>query len=642
MSTESASVANKMKLKKAEIQNYRSIPSAVIDFDPSCRILVGINESGKSNILRALSFLSPDRKPDPKLDCREPLPDEDPDQTSFVEFRFGYDAEDYSKLLENWTAAVLTPEDKPVTILKGPKVVDLKEYSLLRAGGTYYVDVAKKTKGARTYTTPPGCRAVGSWLKPTSACPADFVAPGTTTPLKNFALVRADAYSPIPDNYLVKVADGDFWLALNRVERKLIEENLPDTIWWEYSEDNLLPASVPIDEFAASPSSCMPLYNMFLLAGVSDVKEKLQAAQSGSDNRFENFLSGIAAKTTKHFREVWKDYKSIEFSLRRNGECIIPSIKEENRFDLSQRSDGFKRFVTFLLFISADVKGRFLDNDLLLIDEPDASLHPSGCRYLRDELLRIAATNRVVFSTHSVFMIDPDNVGRHYIVSKEKEKTVINPAEAANVFDEEVLFNALGHSVFDVLQKKNLLFEGWRDKHLFKVALDGSSKWKKRLHKVGVCHAVGVPSIKNVAPLIELASRNCWIISDNDETAQREKRKYVQAKGYGEWCLYSDLDSAIEAVTGEDFIQKKVIARALKPIAAKFGIKALDEADIPDYGRLAAIGTWLKKEASLPEEEVKAALQSIKEAIFSGLSSKHIEGSYDLVLAAIDARVNAY
>jgi len=46
-------------------------------------------------------------------------------------------------------------------------------------------------------------------------------------------------------------------------------------------------------------------------------------------------------------------------------------------------------------------------------------------------------------------MIDRENIGRHLIVKKELEKTSARAADFANIVDEEVLYNALGYSVFD-------------------------------------------------------------------------------------------------------------------------------------------------------------------------------------------------
>ena len=48
-----------MILTKVDINNFRSIKKQVLDFsDDTCKVLVGINEAGKSNILKALSSLN--------------------------------------------------------------------------------------------------------------------------------------------------------------------------------------------------------------------------------------------------------------------------------------------------------------------------------------------------------------------------------------------------------------------------------------------------------------------------------------------------------------------------------------------------------------------------------------------------------
>ena len=76
-----------MRLDKAMIKNFRSVVDAEITFSPSCRILVGINESGKSNILQALSLLDPKVEFD-REDIRNELHDEDPVKDCSVRFRF--------------------------------------------------------------------------------------------------------------------------------------------------------------------------------------------------------------------------------------------------------------------------------------------------------------------------------------------------------------------------------------------------------------------------------------------------------------------------------------------------------------------------------------------------------------------------
>jgi predicted ATP-dependent endonuclease of OLD family len=66
-----------MFLKRCEIKNFRSIKDLTVNFDNNFQILVGLNESGKSNILRALSFLEPTVIPNAD-DIRDPRHDEEP------------------------------------------------------------------------------------------------------------------------------------------------------------------------------------------------------------------------------------------------------------------------------------------------------------------------------------------------------------------------------------------------------------------------------------------------------------------------------------------------------------------------------------------------------------------------------------
>ena len=74
-----------MRLIRVKIINFRSVKDVTIELDPRCRILVGINESGKSNILKALALLDPDEEVTPD-DLRNFPPDEDSNQEASVLF----------------------------------------------------------------------------------------------------------------------------------------------------------------------------------------------------------------------------------------------------------------------------------------------------------------------------------------------------------------------------------------------------------------------------------------------------------------------------------------------------------------------------------------------------------------------------
>ena len=497
-----------MKLDYAEIKNFRSIKYTEIHFDPACRVLVGINESGKSNILKALSFLAEEHKPDKSKDIREKLRGETEIKESYIDFILNFEKEESEELIESVSSQILANTENPNIVSVNGKSEKVKKFCTKRNKGVYRINILTEGKYPLCYSLGEDCNLITGWKKPTNLCPQGFTISLNDQEhvLTQYELVRsADLPPDIPDQYLEDAEIGDLEQIYSRTIKEITLEHLPKTLLWEYSESNFLPEDVEIEAFSQNPDSCEPLKNMFALAGIQDIKESINQARNGTTNKFINYLDSIADKTTKHFRTVWKEYGSIKFSLQLNADQIVPGIKEKNIYDFAKRSDGFKRFVTFLLMVSANVKTDKIHNTLLLIDEPETSLHPSGARYLQNELINISKKNYVVYSTHSIFMIDQSELKRHYIVKKKNEITSVEIAEESNIRDEEVLYNALGYSVFSILEERNLIFEGWRDKRLFETALKNAGyNLQQKYNDVGTCHAKGVSTIGRISESVGL------------------------------------------------------------------------------------------------------------------------------------------
>lgn len=341
-----------MKLKDVKIRNFRSIENQTVSFDITCRILVGINESGKSNILRALSFLSDHHSPSRINDLREALPDESPIEESSVMFVFSLDKQESDKVLETVRNGILTVEQDPPIASIGDQLLTVSEYCASRNEGLYTVNVMKETKNPQYWTVT--CKLLSDWKKPSSSCPPNFSIQHKeqSLTLRNYKLIRTSDFEGIPQEYLEEASISDLGQISGNCITQIVTANKPDVILWQYDEKNLLPSSINITQFCANPDSCLPLKNMFSLSGVSSIGTSIKNARARGHNQFNNYLAGIANKTTAHFRSVWEEYKDVEFSLRADGDNIIPGVKEINTLDFSKRSDGFKRFVTFLLMIS--------------------------------------------------------------------------------------------------------------------------------------------------------------------------------------------------------------------------------------------------------------------------------------------------
>ena len=359
-----------MILDQVQIKNFRSIQDTTIKFAPPCRVLVGINESGKSNILRAMALLDDDIKPHRNTDLREALPDESTIEHSHVWFIFRFEKNESDILYESVLKQILTSAKNPEIVSSGETRYRVKEFCATRNQGLYIVNILKETKYFTSWTLPEQHQLIDGWKKPTTACPSDYATyiKDKSYNLADYKFVRAKDFPDVPELYLEDATIDDLSQLIRVALVEITKDALPDTLFWEYDEDNLLPNSIKIDAFINDPLTCIPLQNMFLLSGITDIKIDVQVARKGTDNQFQNYLDRIARKTTAHFKSVWKEYKNIEFSLRFHSDFIVPGIKETNVHDFERRSDGFKRFVTFLLLISVKVKVQELHNTLLLID----------------------------------------------------------------------------------------------------------------------------------------------------------------------------------------------------------------------------------------------------------------------------------
>lgn len=623
-----------MKLKKADIIAFRSIAKETIEFTPQFRILVGINESGKTNVLRALNLLSRDSKPK-ATDERTVLPEEEgEDQKSFVNFYFDCTKEKEeleqmmnSHIYNSNRKTLFSIEEEPFTI---KKVLDpLKETK-------YIVDISNEKKEFDfTLPNPEEIEVSLNLMKPSPNCPEDFTfvnrkKENIVLHSYNFLFLTEEEKKDIPDEYLTMVTGEEIIQYIKISFEKILE--LPEVVFWEYHSDQLLQPSINIESFINDPSTCVPLENMFKLAKIENISEMLMKNKNKGYIDLKNFLQQVATKNTAYFKEKWKEYDEISFSLEPDGENIRCSVTEKNTYSFDDRSDGFKRFVAFLLSISCRSKINSLNNALILIDEPDNGLHPTGIRYLRDELKSIAQKNIVVCSTHSIFMIDNHNIPRHIIVKKSNEITHIETAKEGNINKEEVIYQALNLTLYEILKETNVIFEGWRDRKLIEAFMRRNSSLSRFYKKIGIGHAYGASSFKNYIPMLELAGRKTYIISDNDNNALKEKEEYEKLKYKTPWYSYPDITPKRNEVTGEDFLKKDYIVKKANKLFEDENLSlSLSEDSLPDKNILNHIKE--KIETLMSEEQAISLTHKLKESLFDkDLTASKIRDTYSELL----------
>jgi predicted ATPase len=516
-----------MELSRIIIKNFRSIKDADIKFEHNCLILLGKNEAGKSNVLRAIASLFKKYTVSNK-DKRKKI-DNEKIEEYFVRGVFRLSDKDIFEVVKRFNAKYTNTEN--ITFKNNKKLEDyintrFREFLI-------QIDIKESTTQNYNY-----------WKYEKE----DFDLINKLYLTGNSITTEASGKTEL--NLIKEIFD---------IIKVLYSENPYQCHYWQYKESYLLPNSVVIDNFISTPSSCQSLENIFALCHRDNIKQEFTDAMS-QDGDYANLLDQISRTVTNTFRKIWKDFKETSIQLQPNGGEILIKVVNKAKYSFEDRSDGFKKFISILLMLSTQARtNRIRENDLILIDEPDQSLYPTSAQYLRDELLEIAKKSKIIYSTHSQYMIDSTCLERHIIVEKEDDITKLKKETGNAPFsNDELLRRAIGSSIFECLQPKNIIFEGWLDKELFNKYCE-FEKVHKDFRNYGKVYLGGISGAETLVQLLVLASKKFVIVADSDETSNNKKVEFF--KNYPEykdsWLSYDDILKNIS--TMEDFIDDKHI-----------------------------------------------------------------------------------
>lgn len=124
-------------------------------------------------------------------------------------------------------------------------------------------------------------------------------------------------------------------------------------------------------------------------------------------------LQSAGTLLTEKFREWWKqgDYR---FRFEADGDHFRIWVADDRRpeeIELESRSTGLQWFLSFYLVFLVE-SGQTHKNSILLLDEPGLSLHPLAQRDLSAFFDNLAKTNQIAYTTHSPFLVDADRLDR--------------------------------------------------------------------------------------------------------------------------------------------------------------------------------------------------------------------------------------
>lgn len=501
-------LGEKMRLVAARVQNYRSVlDTGWFDIDPKT-ILVGPNEAGKTAVLEALQRInSPEDVPgfDPLRDYPRKLYNKDiqsgridPTRIPVASVKFRLDDDDLAMLPDGFEDAsyVYTrylANNASHSVEGGPKPQLFTEEvrkDLQRMAKHVYNQTSDQNPED---DSAPGAaleQLVADWTVDKSAITDD-----KATALRNWLeeiAEHVDEDNTTEDNRHTRL------LGYTRIPQqrdgalKTLNSRIPLFVY--YNNYFRVRPNLHLDHFATRIEQNLldddryDFGNQCLLKLLGFTPRELAElgrapAPADDPEAFEKYrkpldernikLNAASVRLTDEIRSVWNPDPSRgeanTLRIHADGQYLKVAVEDALgvEIELDQRSEGFQWLVSFFVVFFAEASDSNA-NAILLLDEPGLSLHGLKQRDFRETISRLAEQNQTLFTTHSPFLVGPDELDQVRVVEMidrdtgTKVHTNVTAGDPAALLPlQEALGYDLAQSLFT--QQRNLVLEGLTD-----------------------------------------------------------------------------------------------------------------------------------------------------------------------------------
>lgn len=423
-----------MRYVSFRITNFRGVEDAIVELNPrgaGIFTFIGLNESGKTTVLEAISTFQLGRSDEKSLYQTKPA-DIDPstfvpkhDKATFsgmitvtatVAFEVGEKAQ-CIEYAEKHGEARIDPSSIPdsFTITRGWRFDNGDNVDRINS---WSIDLKAKIKGKQKFTSQhsPNDKP---WLYFSSA---------VAVRLPEIVYFPTFLFEQ-PDRIVLNPKKDE--KPSDKLYRKIIE-NVGQSL-----ERPIDVKSNIVDRILTPEKEGGIFGNLFLLS--NNRQQQIDAAinqlsQSLSNTVLDNWSRIFGGPTGN--RELRLRLGTDKFDDETPRVYVQFSIRDGVQpYDISERSLGFRWFFSFLLFTlyrDAKIGAR---RTLFLLDEPASNLHAGAQIQLLESFPKITADgNILMYSTHSHYMINPEWLDQAYIVSNraveygDVSAAVSNPA----------------------------------------------------------------------------------------------------------------------------------------------------------------------------------------------------------------------
>lgn len=431
-----------MKPIKFRIKNFKSIEdSGDCYFDDELTIFAGKNESGKSTILDALAMF------DERNKINNSTPIDNPDSISEISVTFSIEGDRLEELLDG-TAIIIT--EKPTNLIfnlsKNSKEDDYifsDEISFLkRIKLKSYEDFFDNILKKKIISVIPELNGMNSPESLTGFSESDpfFDSNILLNNIEGSITRKSIEIYKIQENQNEKnVTKSSIQLTekqINSLKKinemlklygKLEDDKFLESYFVNFLVERYLPYWIKFDSFEDQFPDKIKIEDLennewaLALEKISDFNISKISSEDRQMQR--NVQASINTNFSDIFREYWTQ-DDIKLEVNKDGEFVEFWINENNQSYLpSQRSKGQQWYLSFYILVVS--KMRETSPNVILIDEPGLYLHAIAQKDLLKVLRKQFKNNIVLFSTHSPYLIEDENLKNIRLVEKQDGHTTI-------------------------------------------------------------------------------------------------------------------------------------------------------------------------------------------------------------------------
>ena len=366
---------------------------------------------------------------------------------------------------------------------------------------------------------------------------------------------------------------------------KVLTDRLPRFLY--FPTYGTLPGRVKVEDIESkannedSQSESDRFFLALLALANTDIKA-LRDAQSYEELKAR--LESVSNRLSNEIFEYWTQNQqlAVEFDYREarqgdphpfnNGHILtlrVHNLRHRVSVGFDERSAGFVWFFSFLVWFS-QMERKYGDKLIILLDEPGLSLHGKAqgdlLRYMKEKLL---PKYQIIYTTHSPFMIDTENIlGVRTVEDVVENNVQIGTKVSERVFSSDAdtllpLRAALGYDITQSLfigehsllveGPSDLLFLQWFSRQLTKEGRTGlNARWT--ITPVG-----GIDKLGSFNALFGANDLHVAILTDFHSGDKRKIRALTESGLLAAGHLFSATEfveqeeADIEDMLGKDF-----------------------------------------------------------------------------------------